>query len=81
MLSFTQVFYLAKKMFPGESQFVNKTFECIIEQLGPYAYMAILTNLDNPLNHKFPLKARLFPFVNKFGEWEHSPLYYKPKAA
>ena len=65
-------------MFPGETKFLSRCFSAITDQLGPYGYMAILTNLDNPLNHKFPIKSRLFPFINKFGEWEHSPLFYRP---
>ena len=71
---------LSKKMFPGQSQFICQVFDTIVEQLGPYGYMAIYLSHGNPLDHKFSLKSRIFPFINRFGEWEHSPLYYKSKA-
>lgn len=70
---------LSKKMFPGKSQAVRDIFEVVIELLGPFAYIVITLDQGNPLDHKFMIKSRIMPFVNRFGNWEHSPLYFKPK--
>ena len=56
-----------------------KAMDTIIEQLGPFGFMMIQTNLENPLNHKYHIRSRPFPFLNRFGQWEQLPLYYKPK--
>ena len=67
---------LNKKCFPGQPSFIREAFDQAIAHCGPHSYLCFQFNVGNILNHHLPVKTRLTPFINKYGQTQHLPIYF-----
>ena len=75
----TTAVHLQKKIFTYQPGFLIQCQELVYHLFGKYAFLAISVDIHKDLPRRFPVTARIFPFMNKYGERVQEPLFFRYK--
>ena len=67
---------LGRKLFPGKKNFINLCFEKVFRLCGPYGYLFFSFDNQQPINHIFSIRSRMFPFKDDDGKEKYLPIFF-----